>query len=214
MQCLVVEHLLKSTANTSRLLYYSSLVPVYQFLSQRCVALALLCRGYLHLSLQVCFLCFVWCVFLWSLLRYTAVISALFQLFVFVVSASKRCLLMFLCCLRRSEDRKPIPRRLFKQISHARQSCKMSQQILDICHQAPIHSLFKPPSGILWSELSAFPFIHCSHNKLVLFSSLLLSAAGDVYWLFFWPCTSWGNCNPARRKKKEIINSRVYQLML
>lgn len=58
----VAEHLLKSTMDSSYHLYYSSLIPFYQFLLQRCVALSPLFWGYLHLSLQVycvsCLYCF------------------------------------------------------------------------------------------------------------------------------------------------------------
>lgn len=143
---------------------------------------------------------FVWCVSLITAALHRCNFCPLSALCL-CCSVSKRCLLMFLCCFRRSEDRKLIPRRFFKQISHARQSCKISQQILDICHQVPIYSLFKPPSGILWSELSAFPFIHCSHNKLVLFSSLLFFGGRRCLLVVFLALHELRQLQPSSKKK-------------
>lgn len=90
----VAEHLPKSTMDSSNLLYYSSLIFVYQFFCQRCVALSLY-WGYLHLSLQVCF--GVSClVFLWSLLHYSSVHFCPLLVLCLCCSVLRRCLLMFL----------------------------------------------------------------------------------------------------------------------
>lgn len=112
-----VKHLLKSTIDASHFLYYSSLIPVYQFLSQHCVALSFLYGGYLHLSLQVCF-----CVYFFDRCCITLVyffFFALFQFFVFVVLSHRD-----VCWCQRQKTH---PLSLFKQIARILQSCKISQ---------------------------------------------------------------------------------------
>lgn len=157
----------------SRLLYYSSLIPVYQSLSLYLGAV--LPFLFLTRATSICHCRCILCVFLWSLLLCTSVNFCPLSALCLCCAVSQGCLLMFLLLKAWTTENSSLA--TFKQITHiSLQNITTVIKYFTISHCVLICPFFRLQNGILWFELFFFfcIIIHCIHNKLMGFGSVLL----------------------------------------